>query len=83
MTEIVFSPRRILSRENLMASTGRMMRMSRPAVSWSGRYFFTFLMISASWARRSSSQKIGRRAGRARPRHREASTQFWIGASLA
>src|SRR5664280_726182 len=82
VTEIVFSPRRILSRENFMASTGRMMRMSRPPVSWSGRYFFTFLMISASWALRSSSQKmagdpVARALATARP------TQFWIGASFA
>ena len=58
------------SSENLIASTGDRMRMSRPAVSWSFRYFSTLAMISASWARLASSQNTAgvllRRARRTR-----------------
>ncbi len=65
-----------------MASTGFMMRMSSPAVSCSGRYFFTFSMISASWPRFSSSQNT---AGEpvARARLTASFTQSRMGTSLA
>src|SRR5690606_19827561 len=56
-TEMVSSPLRIVSKEKLQASIGLKMRISNPVVSKSGKYLFTFLIISLSWARFSSNQK--------------------------
>lgn len=81
MTEIVSSPRRMRSRENAVASTGDMILISRPSVSWSARYVLTFSIRTASWARSASSQKT---AGLpvARARVTASLTQSWIGRSL-
>ncbi|MNQ91608.1 hypothetical protein D3C85_1069980 [compost metagenome] len=67
--------------ENWVASTGDMIWMSRPLVSWSCRYCWTFSITSASWARAGSSQNT---AGvlLARARLTASLTQSWIGASL-
>ncbi len=56
MTEMVSSPRRMRSREKAVASTGDLMEMSRPSVSWSARYVLTLAIRLASCARVSSSQ---------------------------
>lgn len=81
MTEMVSSPRRMRSRENAVASTGDMISIWRPSVSWSARYVLTFSMSVASCARPSSSQNT---AGLpvARARVTASLTQSWIGRSL-
>ncbi|MOA01780.1 hypothetical protein D3C78_1212020 [compost metagenome] len=74
-------PARMRCRETFMASTGDRTRMSRPAVSWSFRYCWTFSISTPSWARCGSSQNS---AGvlLARARLTASLTQSWIGASL-
>src|SRR5690625_3733434 len=42
-----------------VARSGAMILISRPSVSCSGKYAFTFSMIWASWARSASNQKMG------------------------
>ena len=78
---MVSSPRRMRSTVNFVASTGDMIRRSRPSASWSWRYFSTFLMSSRSWARVSSSQNT---AGvwDARARVTASFTQSRTGTSL-
>ncbi len=63
-------PLRMRSSENLIASTGARMRMSRPLVSSFFRYFSTLAMSCASCARLASSQNTAGVLVR-RARHRE------------
>lgn len=81
MTEMVFRPLRMRSRENFVASTGDRILISRPSVSCSGRYALTFSISCVSWARVSSSQNT---AGSpvARARVTASFTQSLIGSSL-
>lgn len=69
------------SRENAVASTGDMISICRPSVSWSARYVLTLAITCASWARVSSSQNT---AGTpvARARVTASLTQSWIGRSF-
>mmetsp|Transcript_23885 Transcript_23885/g.47535 ORF Transcript_23885/g.47535 Transcript_23885/m.47535 type:complete len:204 (-) Transcript_23885:1129-1740(-) len=64
-----------------MASTGLIMEMSQPDVSWSFRYSLTFSMIWASWALFLSSQKMVR-APEARARETARRTQSRMGSSF-
>lgn len=69
------------SREKAVASSGVLMEMSRPSVSWSARYVVTLAIRLASCARLSSSQNT---AGLpvARARVTASLTQSWMGRSL-
>ena len=81
MTEIVSSPARQRSSAWRVASAGAMTWISRPEVSWSFRYAWTFFSSSASWARFSSSQKTAG-APVARARSTASFTQSGTATSL-
>ena len=78
---MVSKPCLIRSSENLVASIGERMWISKPVVSCCGKYAFTFLINCASWARFSSNQNTAGVADK-RARLTASLTQSWIGASL-